>query len=62
MLNIIFFRIFFPSTVTEWNNFSLTIHCPNCLDEKRALLDNLQNTGGNIHDKNDFPVSELLLF
>ena len=38
------------------------LHCPDYLDERRALLVNLQNTGENIHDKNDFPVSELLLF
>ena len=26
------------------------------------LLDNLQSIGGNIHDKNSFQISELLLF
>ena len=38
------------------------LHCPNYLDERRKLLDNLQSTGENIHDKNDSQISELLLF
>ena len=29
------------------------LHCPNYLDERRTLLDNLQSIGENIHDKND---------
>ena len=36
-------------------------HCPNYLDGRRTLLDSLQSIGENIHDKNDFQVSELLL-
>ena len=42
---------------TETNNHYL-LHCPNYLDEKRTLLDNLQSIGENIHDKNDFQISE----
>ena len=38
------------------------LHCPNYFDERRTLLDNLQDTGDNIHDKNDSQISELLLF
>ena len=38
------------------------LHCPNYLDARRILLDNLQNDGENIHDKNDFQISKLLLF
>ena len=38
------------------------LHCPNYLDERRTLLDNLQSIGENIHDKNDSQISELLLF
>ena len=37
------------------------LHCPNYLDEGRTLLDSLQSTGENIHDKNDFHISELFL-
>ena len=37
-------------------------HCPNYLDERRILLHNLESIGENIHDKNDFQISELLLF
>ena len=37
------------------------LHCPNYLDERRTLLDNLQSIGENIHDKNDSQISELLL-
>ena len=48
------------------DDIETTIHyllpCPNYLDEIRALLDNLQNIGENIHDKYDFQISELLLF
>ena len=35
------------------------LHCPNFLDERRTLLDNLQSIGENIHDKNDSQISEL---
>ena len=38
------------------------LHCPNYLDERRTLLDNLQSIGENINDKNDSQISELLLF
>ena len=38
------------------------LYCPNYLDERRILLDYLQSTRENIHDKNDSPISELLLF
>ena len=38
------------------------LHCPNYLDERRTLLDNLQSIGETIHDKNDSQISELLLF
>ena len=38
------------------------LHCPNYLDERRTLLDNLQSIRENIHDKNDSQISELLLF
>ena len=38
------------------------LHCPNYLDERRTLLDNLQSIGENIHEKNDAQISELLLF
>ena len=38
------------------------LHCPNYLDERRPLLDNLQSIGENIHDKNYSQISELLLF
>ena len=38
------------------------LHCPNYLDERRALLDNLQSIEENMHDKNDSQISELLLF
>ena len=36
------------------------LHCPNSVE--RTLLHNLQHIGEDIHDKNDFQVSELLLF
>ena len=32
------------------------------LEERRALLDNLQSTGENIHVTDDSQISELLLF
>ena len=38
------------------------LHCPNYLDERRTLLDNLRSIGENIQDKNDSQISELLLF
>ena len=38
------------------------LHCPNYFDERRTLLDNLQSIEENIHDKNGFQISELLLF
>ena len=38
------------------------LHCPNYLDERRKLLDNLESIGENIHNKNDFQISELVLF
>ena len=38
------------------------LHCPNFLDERMTLLDNLQSIGENIHNKNDSQISELLLF
>ena len=38
------------------------LHCPNYLDERRTLLDNLQSIGEKIHDKNDSQISELLLY
>ena len=38
------------------------LYCPNYLDERRILLDYLQSTRENIHDKNDSPISELLPF
>ena len=48
-----------------WDGIEITIyyllHFPNYLDERRSLLDNLQNIGENIHDKNDFQFSEFLL-
>ena len=34
------------------------LHCPNYLDERRTLL----HIGENIHDKDNFQISELLLF
>ena len=37
------------------------IHRPN-FDKERTLLDNLQNIGENVYDKNDFKISELLSF
>ena len=37
------------------------IHRPN-FDKERTLLDNLQNIGENVYDKNNFKISELLLF
>ena len=48
-----------------WDGIEITIyyllHFPNYLDERRSLLDNLQNIGENIRDKNDFQFSEFLL-
>ena len=44
---------------TTWHYL---LHCPNYLDERRTLLGNLQSIGGNIYDKNDSQISELLLF
>ena len=38
------------------------LHRPNYLDERRTLLDNIQSTGENIHNKNDSQISVLLLF
>ena len=38
------------------------LHCSNCLEERRTLLDNLQSAGENIHVKNDSRISKLLLF
>ena len=37
-------------------------HCSNYLDEWRTLIDKIQNIGENIHDKNDFQISDLHLF
>ena len=34
------------------------LHCPNYLDERRTLLDNLKNIRENIHDKNYVQISE----
>ena len=49
-----------------WEDIEATIHylplCPNYLEERRALLDNLQSIAENIHVKNDSQISELLLF
>ena len=42
--------------------FHYLFHCPNYLDERRTLLDNLQSIRENIHDKNDSQISELILF
>ena len=38
------------------------LHCQSFLNKRRTLLDNLQNIGENIYDKNDFQIIELLLF
>ena len=38
------------------------LHCPNYLDERGTLFDNIQSIGESIHDKNDSQISELLLF
>ena len=38
------------------------LHCPNYLNERRTLLDNLQSIGKNIHNKNVSQISEMLLF
>ena len=38
------------------------LHCPNYLDERRTLFDNLQSIGEKIHDKNNSQISELILF
>ena len=38
------------------------LHFPNCLDERKTLLNNLQNTGENINDTNNSQISEFLLF
>ena len=38
------------------------VHCSNCLEERRTLLDNLHSAGENIHVKNDFQISKLHLF
>ena len=38
------------------------LHCSNCLEERRTLLDNLQSAGENIHVQNDSQISKLLLF
>ena len=38
------------------------LYCPNYLDERRTLLDNLQRIRGNIHDTNNSQISKLLLF
>ena len=45
--------------IETFNHYQL--HCPNYIDKKRTLLGNLQNIGENIHDKNDFKISKLLL-
>ena len=37
------------------------LHCPNYLDERKTLLDNLQSIGEKIHHKNDSQIRELLL-
>ena len=48
------------------DNFETATHYPICcplyLDERRTLLDNLQGSGENIHNKNDSKISELLGF
>ena len=48
------------------DDIETTIHyllnCPIHVDERRTRLDNLENIGENIHDKNDFQISSLLLF
>ena len=48
--------------MTSQTTIYYLLHCPNYLDEKRTLLENLQSIGENIDDKNDFQISELLLF
>ena len=48
--------------MTSQTTIYYLLHCPDYLDEKRTLLDNLQSIGENINDKNDFQISELLLF
>ena len=44
------------------DDIKTTIYCPNYLDQSRTLFDNVENIGENIHDKNDFHISEMLLF
>ena len=48
--------------MTSQTTIYYLLHCPDYLDEKRTLLDNLQSIGENIDDKNDSQISELLLF
>ena len=61
------FRIHFLSPVCSCGDdikttFYYLLHCPNYLDERRMLLDNLQSIRENVHNKNDSQISELLLF
>ena len=50
---------YFPAAIKYVHVTSTHI---NELDERRTLLDNLQSTEENIHDKNDSQISELLPF
>ena len=38
------------------------LHCPNYLNERMTLLNRLQNVEENILDRNDYRLSEILLF
>ena len=51
------FRHNFQDTLKLWDDIKTTIHyllhCPNYFDEKKTILNSLQNYGENIHDKHD---------
>ena len=51
------FRHNFRDTLRLWDDIKTTIHyllhCPNYFDEKKTILNSLQNYGEKIHDKHD---------
>ena len=49
------------NSICHRDYYLLPVNSPNHLDERATLLDNVQIIGENIHDKNDFEVSKLLL-
>ena len=49
------------NSICHRDYYLLPINCPNYLDERATILDNVQIIGENICNENDFDDSELLL-